>query len=320
MRFLLLLFVAYSSSALARVDRFIGKESVSPRVSHLGHRHYSHVLCRFLTMDDAKAMSSAYTYTYGNPIKEYDPIGLWPMEQEVLESESASAVQSHAISSSTVNKDAAMPVVAPSDSDSEHASGHIDPGAYKEVNNIVLYRAKITGTNDFVSITYNVPPKYVTEGYELQFNHGTIKTSNISQLGIHNELSGLFDLFGSNEGEIKSVDNRARDIDRESSCSVGPCPTAQETSNNIKRRVAERDVERNAAYERKKQESIDALEAERISRAESQQVEINQRIDEIREKTREDILEKRRMIMDRRHTQELRYNSILENYENLLNE
>lgn len=72
----------FHTNSYAVEPRFIGKDR-SHVLHHLGARHYSSYLGRFISTDDMKAMSSGYAYTNGNPVMEYDPMGLMPMEPEV---------------------------------------------------------------------------------------------------------------------------------------------------------------------------------------------------------------------------------------------
>lgn len=316
MRFLLLLFVAYSSSALARVDRFIGKESVSPRVSHLGHRHYSNVLCRFLSLDDAKAMNSSYAYTYGNPIAQFDPTGLYPMmevEDEVAAGSShvdASSSGSPTVSSST--EDATH--VAGDDSESQDAS-HINPAADKEVKNIVLYQAKIEGTPDFVTITYNVPPKYIAGSDALKFND--IGISDITALGVQKEIKSLFDLFGSADKDFTirhmhpdvepNYDSPGEEID-----ATTPIPTAMDTHHRIKQKM----------YSGKSLtgEEVD-YETRRTKRMTQGDTRSDREIEEqYRGGQRMAIEKEHKRILQMKKEQSKTYGSILSTYDHLLND
>lgn len=316
MRFLLLLFVAYSSSALARVDRFIGKESVSPRVSHLGHRHYSNVLCRFLSLDDAKAMNSSYAYTHGNPIAQFDPTGLFPMmevEDEVAAGSShvdASSPGSPTVSSSTED----TTHVEGDDSKSQDAS-HINPAADKEVKNIVLYQAKIEGTPDFVTITYNVPPKYIAGSYDLQFND--IGISDITALGVQKEIKSLFDLFGSADKDFTmrhmhpdvepNFDSPDEELD-----TTTPIPTAMDTHHRIKQKM----------YNGKSlsDEEVDYESRRRIRRAAGDTRSDTQRDIEHRLGQRISIDKEHKRMLQMKKEQSKTYGSILSTYDHLLND
>ena len=219
----LLVLVSYSSKALAKVDRFIDKKPITRHVSNFSNRHYSNMLGRFLTLDSAKAMGSEYAYTHGSPIMEYDPSGLSPMleggeEYGAVAEISQSAVQSPSVSSST--KESTTPVHG--DKSTEQSS-HITPTEDKAVKNIVVYRAKIIGTNDFVTISYNVPPKYLPSDIDFEFSEKSINKPNISVYGVYKEVNGLFDLFNSNEAKTEEYNSKMDDADRETECTSYPC-------------------------------------------------------------------------------------------------
>lgn len=316
MRFLLLLFVAYSSSALARVDRFIGKESVSPRVSHLGHRHYSNILCRFLSLDDAKAMNSSYAYTYGNPIVQFDPTGLAPMmevEDEVAAGSShvdASSPGSPTVSSTTED----TTHVSGDDSKSEDAS-HINPAADKDIKNIIVYQAKIMGTPDFVTISYNVPTKYIAGTEALKF--GDIGVSDISALGVQKEIKSLFDLFGSADKNF-TLKNMHPDVfpdyDRPEQ-EIDPTmqiPSAMDTHQRIKNKMytGESLSEEEVDYESRRRMRISAGD----TRSDTQR-DVEHRIGQ-----RMKIEKEHKRILNMKKEQSKTYGSILSTYEHLLND
>ncbi|GFO72931.1 hypothetical protein BJAS_P3468 [Bathymodiolus japonicus methanotrophic gill symbiont] len=73
----LLIFLAYSFNCNAEYvgSRFIGLESIH-NLSHLGERHYSRSLGRFITQDGFKQYHSHYNYLNGNTLASSDPYGL----------------------------------------------------------------------------------------------------------------------------------------------------------------------------------------------------------------------------------------------------
>lgn len=57
---------------------FLGKKQTTLNVEHLGDRHYSNTMARFLSIDREKALVSLYAYTAGDPIAFSDPTGFGP--------------------------------------------------------------------------------------------------------------------------------------------------------------------------------------------------------------------------------------------------
>lgn len=288
--FSLFLLVSYSARALSKGDRFIDKKPITEHVSNFSNRHYSNVLGRFLTLDSAKAMGSEYAYTHGSPIMEYDPSGLIPMleggeEYGAVAEASHSAVQSTSVSSST--KESTTPVHGDRSIDQ---SSHITPTEDKAVKNIVVYKAKIIGTNDFVTISYNVPPKYLSSDLDLEFSDESIEKNNISVPGVYNDVRSLFDMFNSKETEGAEYTSKIDDPDRESECTTYPCAKKPTMSSRLK---SDKSLAEDA--------SLDLSRGEYDYRKQ-RRIELNKRLDQ------------------RRIDMQNKYDGIIDTYKKLLNQ